>query len=318
MLAEIDGNTELFKDFHDKLYLPGYCGLNNIKANDYVNVVIQLLAHIPALRDSFLLGDTSGPLAEAWKDILTKLWNPNRFKAHTSPHEFLQAVTLLSGKRFSLTQQADPVDFLLWFINTLSVQVPSIEPLLKGQVRIESAALNDASAVTCETKPFVLLSLDLPPRPLFSDPKNPTAVPQVALTALLEKFNGGHVTYKNGRAFTYALPQLPPNLFLQVQRRVKGRFGVEWNDTLVRFVADEPVEMPVDPGNAGMAEGPKYRLMANIYCRKNDDGSKAYGLHLRHRATGKWLEVENLQVREAESHLLFLSESLLQHWERID
>lgn len=309
----------MFKDLHDKLYLPGYCGLNNIKANDYVNVVIQLLAHIPALRDTFLLQDTTlGPLAEAWKGILSKLWNPNRFKAHTSPHEFLQAVSLLSGKRFSLTAQADPVDFLLWLVNTLTAQVPSIEPLLKGQVRIESVALNDATTVTCENKPFVMLSLDLPPRPLFSDPKNPTAVPQVALTSLLSKFNGGQVSYKNGRAFTYALPHLPPNLFLQVQRRVKGRFGVEWNDTLVRFVADEPIEMPADPKNAGMAEGPKYRLMANIFCRKNDDGSRAFGVQLRHRASGKWLEVENLQVREAESHLLFLSESLLQHWERID
>ena len=33
----------------------GFVGLNNVKANDYVNVIIQALAHIPPLRDYFIL-----------------------------------------------------------------------------------------------------------------------------------------------------------------------------------------------------------------------------------------------------------------------
>jgi hypothetical protein len=32
-------------------------GLNNIKSNDYMNVVVQILAHIPPIRDYFLLTD---------------------------------------------------------------------------------------------------------------------------------------------------------------------------------------------------------------------------------------------------------------------
>lgn len=35
----------------------GFVGLNNVKANDYVNVVIQALVHIPPLRDYFILED---------------------------------------------------------------------------------------------------------------------------------------------------------------------------------------------------------------------------------------------------------------------
>ena len=37
------------------VYATGFVGLNNVKANDYVNVIIQALAHIPPLRDFFIL-----------------------------------------------------------------------------------------------------------------------------------------------------------------------------------------------------------------------------------------------------------------------
>lgn len=35
--------------------IEGFVGLNNIKANDYVNVMVQALGHIQPLRDHFLL-----------------------------------------------------------------------------------------------------------------------------------------------------------------------------------------------------------------------------------------------------------------------
>lgn len=44
-------------DLNNKKYLPGFVGLNNIKANDYVNVVIQALAHVPIIRDYFIVED---------------------------------------------------------------------------------------------------------------------------------------------------------------------------------------------------------------------------------------------------------------------
>ena len=39
--------------------------------------------------------------------------------AQVSPHEFMQAVMATSGKRFVIDRQADPVDFLSWFLNAL-------------------------------------------------------------------------------------------------------------------------------------------------------------------------------------------------------
>ena len=40
-----------------KKYTPGYVGMNNIKANDYFNVVCHALAHVPPLRNFFMLED---------------------------------------------------------------------------------------------------------------------------------------------------------------------------------------------------------------------------------------------------------------------
>ena len=40
-------------------------------------------------------------------------------RLQVSPHEFLQAVMAASGKRFTIDRQADPVDFLSWFLNAL-------------------------------------------------------------------------------------------------------------------------------------------------------------------------------------------------------
>ena len=46
-------------------YMPGLIGLNNIKNTDYVNVVVQLLARIPPIRDFFLLPSTDARKAAA-------------------------------------------------------------------------------------------------------------------------------------------------------------------------------------------------------------------------------------------------------------
>jgi U4/U6.U5 tri-snRNP-associated protein 2 len=108
-------------------YRPGYIGLNNIKRNDYLNVVIHLLLHIPPLR-TFLLNPNSPELQEERRPtelvqrlatLCRRLWNPRLFKAHVSPHEFLQEVSKRSAGKFKMTEQGDPVEFLGWIVNTL-------------------------------------------------------------------------------------------------------------------------------------------------------------------------------------------------------
>ena len=83
--------------------------LNNIKENDYCNVILQALTHVTPIRNFFLMesnyakikrpaGDSPFTLVQRFGELMRKLWNPRNFKAHVSPHEMLQAVVLWSSR----------------------------------------------------------------------------------------------------------------------------------------------------------------------------------------------------------------------------
>ncbi|KAG8904187.1 hypothetical protein FRC01_008836, partial [Tulasnella sp. 417] len=111
-------------DLSSKAYYPGFVGLNNIKRNDYLNVIIHALVHVTPLRDYLLLFKPSKPTATVatpsessaggkkakrgppvtssellnrFAALAKKLWNPRLFKSQVSPHEFLQEVTRSSA-----------------------------------------------------------------------------------------------------------------------------------------------------------------------------------------------------------------------------
>lgn len=109
-------------DLSSHPYLPGYIGLNNIKRNDHMNVVIHSLLHVTPLRDFLLLSDLSKKESELLKrfaGLAKKIWNPRLFKSQVSPHEFLQEVNRASSGKFRLEEQGDPVEFLGWLLNRL-------------------------------------------------------------------------------------------------------------------------------------------------------------------------------------------------------
>lgn len=108
-------------------YIPGFIGMNNIKKNDYLNVIVQMLLHVPPMRD-YLLNPNTPQLQEAARPtelvsrlatLCRRLWNPRLFKAQVSPHDFFQEVTKRSNGKFKTTEQGDPVEFLGWLVNTL-------------------------------------------------------------------------------------------------------------------------------------------------------------------------------------------------------
>lgn len=102
-------------------YWPGFVGLNNIGKTDYVNAVVQALVHVRPVRDYFLAGGGEGgsELVKRFGALVRKMWNPRAFKPQVSPHEFLQQVASVSGNRFKITHQADPVELLGWLLNRL-------------------------------------------------------------------------------------------------------------------------------------------------------------------------------------------------------
>lgn len=253
--------------------MPGYVGLNNIKANDYCNVVLQSLSHVSPLRDYFLReenyskikrppGDSAFLLVQRYGELTRKLWNPRNFKAHVSPHEMLQAVVLWSKKRFQFIKQSDPIDFLSWFLNALhkalngtkkrsssiiyqtflgsmriySRKIPPIE--LDDKQKKNLLATAEYQEVVTES-PFLYLTCDLPPPPLFTDEFKENIIPQVNLYQLLAKFNGytekEYKTYKENFMKRFEITRLPPYLILYIKRFTKNTFFVEKNPTIVNF-----------------------------------------------------------------------------------
>ncbi|NXR05570.1 SNUT2 protein, partial [Sagittarius serpentarius] len=153
-ITNLDKQAKLSRAYDGTTYLPGIVGLNNIKANDYANAVLQALSNVPPLRNYFLEeenyksiqrppGDIMFLLVQRFGELMRKLWNPRNFKAHVSPHEMLQAVVLCSKKNFQITKQGeergDGVDFLSWFLNALHSALGGTKKKKKSERRAMKA-----------------------------------------------------------------------------------------------------------------------------------------------------------------------------------
>ncbi|KAJ4306418.1 Ubiquitin carboxyl-terminal hydrolase 10 [Collariella sp. IMI 366227] len=203
-VAEFDRKHRISWTLAGKQYTPGFVGMNNIKENDYLNVIVQALSHVAPLRNYFLLENfTSSPeLVKRTAILFRKIWNPRAFKSHVSPHELLQEISLRSNKRFTLTTQSDPVDFLSWFLNNLHLN-------LGGS----------------KTKPH-----SSPIQHIFQGKL------KIPLTTLLSKYNGVTTQELNAQRKRYRLVHpLPPYLLLHIKRFSHNKFVSERNPTIVTF-----------------------------------------------------------------------------------
>jgi U4/U6.U5 tri-snRNP-associated protein 2 len=349
--------------FDGTAYQPGIVGLNNIKANDYCNVILHALSHISPVRDYFLLEDNyisklkekraaSDPLFDLvirFGELIRKLWNPRNFKAHVSPHEMLQSVVLCSKKRFQITEQEDPINFLSWILNSLHAGLSGskkanssiIYRSIRGSMRIFSRKMIPVSKSIDEKlqlmltpeyresaseSQFLYLTLDLPAPPLFKDELQANIIPQVPLQTLLSKFNGSnekeYTAYDHSELKRFQITSLPPYLILYIRRFTKNTFFQEKNPTIVNFdVKDVDMsDMLIQPESG---EKPKavYDLIANIVHdgpakREKEKDSGSYRVHILHRASGKWYEMQDLHVTEILPQMIPLSESYIQVWRR--
>ena len=335
-----------------KEYKPGFVGMNNIKENDYLNAVVQALAHVSPLRNYLLLEDFSKApeLVKRTSILFRKIWNPRAFKSHVSPHELLQEISLKSNKRFTLTAQSDPVEFLSWFLNNLHLGLGGsktkphssmVQRIFQGKLKVESQVITakadstdrlrfeEATEVKVDASRFLLLTLDLPAAPLFQDEQEQNIIPQVPLTAILSKYNGITSQELNAQRRRFRLVHpLPPFLMFHVKRFSQNKFVTERNPTIVTFDARNldmgPYAEP-DPSQHPPGEPIWYDLVANVVheaVRMKDDVAdsgeerKTWKVQLRDKATDEWVVVQDLFVENIRSELLYLSESYLQIWER--
>jgi U4/U6.U5 tri-snRNP-associated protein 2 len=335
-----------------KEYTPGFVGMNNIKANDYFNVIVQALSHVPPLRNYFMLEDfASKPeLAKRLSILVRKIWNPRAFKTHVSPHELLQEISLRSNKKYTLTAQSDPVDFLSWFLNNLHIALGGsktkagssmIQQVFQGKLKVESQAITakadagdrlrfeEAAEVKVDVNRFMLLTLDLPAAPLFQDELERNIIPQIPLTSILSKYDGLKAQeHLNQRKRYRLLHPLPPYLLFHIKRFSKNKFVEERNPTIVTFDARNLDMAPyVEPNPAVHAPGDPiwYDLVANIVheaVRGREDSVEGeaekhvWKVQMQDRGREEWVQVQDLFVEKTQKELLYLGESYLQVWER--
>ncbi|KAJ3048675.1 hypothetical protein HK097_010314 [Rhizophlyctis rosea] len=339
-VANLDKHLPQAYDLNNKAYMPGFVGLNNIKQNDYVNVIIQSLAHITPLRNYFLLdrSENGSELVKRFGTLIRKIWNTRAFKGQVSPHELLQEISNSSQKRFRLSEQADVIDFLSWFLNALHLGMGGtrkkssvIHDIFQGEVKVESQTIivredeqgkrkvfDESREITTKRSPFMFLTLDLPPPPLFQDEAEKNIIPQIALTTLLSKYDGVTGQESGSTLRRYKITKLPRYLVFHIKRFTKNNWAQEKNPTIVNFPIKN-VDMRdyvegVDP------DAPtKYDLVANII---HEGGSRSiegnYKVHVHCKAKDQWLQIQDLFVEEIMPQMIFLSESYLQVWERKD
>ena len=354
-IRSLDTNSKLCRAFDGTTYLSGIVGVNNIKANDYCNVILQALSHVSHLRNYFLdernydrlvhKHSLNAILTQRFGELLRKLWNPRNFKAHVSPHEMLQAVVLCSKKQFTITKQGDPISFLSWFLNTLHQCLKSsktdhnsmINRCFQGSMRVFSRKvlpidktydeklqlmLEDEYKESCEQINYLYLTLDLPPTPLFKDEFQENIIPQVALQTILNKFDGvsekEYSTYKESQLKRFELIKLPRYLILYIKRFTKNTFFVEKNPMIVNFQIKD-LDLTEYLSEEVRAEHPRpvYDLIANIIHEGTSKDSKGiYKLHILHEGSGKWFELQDLHVIEVLPQMITLAESYIQIWKR--
>jgi U4/U6.U5 tri-snRNP-associated protein 2 len=373
----LDKDPKESTDLANKRYRPGFIGMNNIKANDYLNVVVQALAHVSPLRDFFLLHQfplTAAQLPTRFSTLVRKLWNSRAFRSHVSPHELLQEIALRSSKRFTLTEQSDPVELLTWLLNNLHSMLGGsrkamsspIHRCFQGKLRMESQEITakadaagdrlrfeESSTMKTDIHPYLILTLDLPPVPLFRDAvESKNIIPQVPLTTLLQKYNGLNAMERAAHRVRHRLLHpLPPYLLFHVKRFSKNKFVSERNPTIVTFPSPRGLDMSpyVEPNPSIHPPGEPivYDLVANIILDTTSVASTggedtnaadaanmavgaegglrvAWKVQLRDKAAAysqrsdlaEWVEIQDLWVRRAESETLFTREGYLMVWER--
>ncbi len=340
-------------DLAGKKYYPGFVGLNNIKANDYLNVVAQALAHVSPLRNFLMLEDLSSrpQLPQQFSILVRKMWNPRAFKNHVSPHELMQEISLRSNKKYLLTEQADPVEFLSWFLNNLHLSLGGsktkprsslIQKIFQGSLRVESQTITaradagdrllfEDAAIKSQTSPFMILTLDLPPAPLFQDDVEKNIIPQVALTTILQKYNGVKAQEKMNTRMRYRLLHpLPPYLIMHIKRFQPNKFlQSQRNPTIVTFnprALDLSPYVEPNPQLHGVSEPLIYDLVANITyegVKVRDDSvegeaeRKVWKVQVKEGGDGaQWWEMQDLFVQRVNADLLATKESYVMVWER--
>ncbi|KAF0993354.1 hypothetical protein HZS_2177 [Henneguya salminicola] len=355
-ILALDDSSRMSRALDGTMFYPGLVGINNIRETDYMNVILHCLLFVKPLRNFFLTeenylhinvspSDLLFALAVRFGELARKVWNPNNFKAHVSPHEMVQAIVKVSGKKISIDKQADPLEFLSWFINNLhnslnrdkSKKISIVKKTFQGKLQIYSKKIpmtddakekkillkKDEFKPIDSAQPFFFLSLDVPPPPLFTDPMEFNIIPQIALSELLCKYNGvfekEYKTYKDFFIKRFIITKLPQYLIINIKRFSHNFFFKEKNPTLVNYpIKGLDLQDYVHPNYLSQYKSTTYNLISNVSVDHEPGIADRvnYFVHVLHKHSAKWFKIRDLQVTEVMPPMVSLSETYLQIWER--
>jgi len=320
-LKKLEDPTFKSIDLNGNIYTPGYIGLNNMKANDYSNVIIQALSHVPLIRDKLLLTSLNNFSNELNKRIIIlmkKLWSPKLFKNHISPHELLQYISILSNKKFNINTKSDPKNFLIWALNSMNKTFKEdnenlISKAFQGKIQIQSQKKDDVEMKELVSK-FWILNMELPPMPFLKDNNEVKQIPQVKLNKLLDVYSKNEkIVLANGETRRYKMLKIPKYLILHFNRFKDKNLDI---DLKIKDRNKTMVDFPLEIEFCGV----KYKLISNVVHEviesQDEDHQSNWKIQLRHH-NNDWVEIENLIVKPKEKEFLFLNETYIQFWERI-
>eukprot|EP01069_Polyplicarium_translucidae_P001929 Polyplicarium_translucidae@DN1860_c0_g1_i1.p1 len=331
------GNDVLYgKALDGTDFIGGCVGLNNLKHTDYCNVVVQILCNVIPLRNALLLLDLSSkqrpdPLLLTLSELVRKIFNVRNFKGIVSPHEFLQAVSVSSEKRFKIGESSDPLCFMSWLLTRLNARLHSrmkstsvVHSCFQGEVLVQTIPGSDthpAATPPAGTKhKFLYLTLEPPNSPIFKDSLDRNMIPTIPIFELLQKFDGATTTRdaQTGEMKTYWLLKLPPYLVFHVKRFSKNNFFVEKNPTIVTFpVKHLDMKDYLHPDAAADNPVARYNLVANVF-HVGKAHAGQYKMHLFHQPSETWYELEDLHVNAVMPQEVAQSESYMQVFQRED
>jgi len=285
-------------------------------------------------------------------ELARKIWNPSNYKSQVSPHELVQACSLVSNKKFRPGARSDVADFLAWILNSIDRELTKankiaaqkasriqgkkirkprniIQDCFQGKVRVMTEKISEkTSAVSAaaanaglEEKDIksTFLILDLPPTPLYKDSQDKLVIPQVSIFTLLEKFDGETSQELRGGVLRRLRLMAPlPRYMIFIFKRFKAnQFFIEKNPTLVTFPVKNLELKDYCDGESPPGIGTKFNLVANI-CHDGPADAGTYTANVINRASDEWYTTQDLHVEEVLAQQVALTETYLQIYERID
>lgn len=158
--------------------------------------------------------------------------------------------------------------------------------------------------------PYLFLTLDLPPIPIFTDELEKNLVPQVPLSTLLTKFDGQTVAQLPTEERTYRIVRVPPYLIMSMKRFESAELK---NHTVVNFPLKSLDVVISNDSNGRSLTHHYYDLIVNfVHEGKALDGE--YKSQLR-RNEDEWIQVRDLEVETVMAHTVALSEAYIQVWQ---